>query len=594
MNDVKKKAKTLWQDGLYQDAISVYYAILKDQPNDVEVLQDLTHLFYDLGSIEQCFQLARRLETVDAQNIQAQYYQALCLFQAKKLDLCQKKLRNILKNTPSHKKSLQLLSQVFFFSKKFDLALRINEQIQDDDIDTLLQRALLLLELGFCSQSNQMLEVCCTKISGDNPTTTKTKTKSLYSNYLHTMLYIDDMSNEMIRTRHLEYMKIFCTSQNISHHRSEQFWEQKQPKIRIGYISSNLYEHPVASCLLPIIEHHNREFFEIILFSTEQPRTDHVTKRFQHIADGFVVVQNQQTTAYRQIKDQNIDILIDTIGHTGNHLLSLLQKRLAPIQISMIGYCGPTGILNMDYVIVDWFTMPENQNNDCFHEILLRQKSIFAPYMCTQKYLPKAMRKSESKGIRFGSTHKIPKITPQTIQIWSRVLQHFPQSKLCFYRDDFCDLSIQNVVQEFQKYGISYNQLEFHNQVTHKRKSHLEIYQEIDILLDTQPWSGHITACESLLMGVPVLSCTGKNHASRMVASILYHMNKEEWIAHTPTSLVDCAEIIAKQLINSKWTTEQRQKLRKDFLRSPICNGKLYTEHFEDELKKIIAAKQVP
>ena len=246
----------------------------------------------------------------------------------------------------------------------------------------------------------------------------------------------------------------------------------------------------------------------------------------------------------------------------------------------MIGYCGPSGISNMDYVVVDSYTTPPNQpESNCFHEKPLYQQPIFAPYKPTKKF-PSTRRNSNSIGFRLGSTHKIPKLTPKTIEMWSAILHKIPGVQLCFYRDQFCDASIQNIIDLFKNNGIPSNRLEFDSSITGKNKSYLEVYQNIDVLLDTQPWSGHITACESLLMGVPVITVQGNNHAGRMVASILSVLGKPEWIADSPEQLPNCVEQVLKN-----WSSEKRQKLRKDFLRSDICNGALFTKYFEDNLR---------
>jgi protein O-GlcNAc transferase len=581
MNDLIVKARRLWVEGSHQESILLYQKLIKNHPTNTEILTDITSKYFEIGQMERCYELSQRLENLKPDLILAKYYQAFCLFQRQKMSLSRIKIFEILRIDPKHKKSLILLCQILFLLKLYDSALKINLKIQDEELDTLEQRASIYVELGRSKKSNEMYKNLWERCP---------ERKSFSSNYLQTLLYLDDGSNEFIRTAHLEIMNKSLSTSNddfasLSLYEDRFSLENlKKRKIRIGYVSCNLYNHPVSNCLLPIVENHNRQDFEVILFAIDNQKSDDVTQRFKKIADGFFVLPPSPSEAYQYITSMCIDILVDTIGHTGNHILPLFQKRLAPIQISMIGYCGPSGISNMDYVVIDEYTVPSDniQTYNYFNEALIHQSPIFAPYQ-PLKRLPPCMRKKKPFGLRFGSTHKIPKISTNTIRMWSSVLHHIPYATLCLYRDCFCEGSIQNIIEQFRECGIEENQLEFHSEILQNKSSHLEIYQEIDFLLDTQPWSGHITACESLLMGVPIITLAGKNHAGRMVASILQCLGREEWIVPTPNKFAECVVSVV-----DNWNANQRKTLRKQFLKSHICNGSLYTQNFEAHLQHIL------
>ena len=115
-------------------------------------------------------------------------------------------------------------------------------------------------------------------------------------------------------------------------------------------------------------------------------RSDEITKYFHDFSEQFVTLSASPALATQQIIEMNIDVLVDTIGHTGHHILPLFHQRLAPIQISMIGYCGPSGIKNMDYVVVDDYTVPSNNHEqyNYFHEKLIYQS---LPYICLAIYI---------------------------------------------------------------------------------------------------------------------------------------------------------------------------------------------------------------
>ena len=370
---------------------------------------------------------------------------------------------------------------------------------------------------------------------------------------------------------------------------TQRVWK-KGEKIRIGYVSCDLYNHPVSNCLLPIVKHHNRDEFEVFIFATNNRKSDDITKYYHDFSEKFITLSASPALAFQQIMSMNIDVLVDTIGHTGHHILHLFHQRLAQIQISMIGYCGPSGVKNMDYVVVDEYTVPADnlQKFNYFHEKLIYQSPIFAPYL-PLKELPSCTRDKKISGLRFGSTHKVPKISRHTIRMWSMVLHRIPYSIMCFYRDGLCEESIRQLKAQFLENGIKENQLEFHTDILKDRNSHLEIYQEIDFLLDVQPWSGHITACESLVMGVPIITMSGDNHAGRMVASILHCLGRHEWIAQTVDDYAKCVWAAV-----DTWHSSQRKRLRKQFLKSSICNGLQYTQNFEKNIQNLIKKNPSP
>ena len=287
--------------------------------------------------------------------------------------------------------------------------------------------------------------------------------RNYYSNYFQTLMFLDGVSNQYIREQH-ELLNS-ALPQDISE-LSRQRVRKEGEKIRIGYVSCDLCNHPVSNCLLPIVKHHNRDTFEVFVFASNSQKSDEITKYFHDFSEQFVTLSASPTLATQQIIEMNIDVLVDTIGHTGHHILPLFHQRLAPIQISMIGYCGPSGIKNMDYVVVDDYTVPPNNHEqyNYFHEKLIYQSPIFAPYMPLQDS-PSCTRDKKVSGLRFASTHKIPKISRHTIRMWSAVLREVPYSTMCFYRDGLCEESIQQIKSQFLEHGIEENQLEFHTDI---------------------------------------------------------------------------------------------------------------------------------
>ena len=251
--------------------------------------------------------------------------------------------------------------------------------------------------------------------------------------------------------------------------------------------------------------------------------------------------------------------------------------------MSMLGYPGSSGATNIDFTVVDRHTVPD-ESFSYFSEDLLYQAPAFACYAPTKSL---TCERSDVPGLRLGSTHKIHKINADVVALWSEVLREIPEAKLCIYRDQLCSRSIARLTLDFQNMGIESHRLEFHQNVF-RQEGYLSIYRDIDILLDVQPWSGHITACEALMMGVPTITLMGKNHAGRMVSSLLTTLGRTEWIAEAAEEYPSCVSAAV-----ASWSSSQREGLKQAFLSSPLCDGVRYTQCFEHALRQILSRRGI-
>src|SRR4029079_14050103 len=129
----------------------------------------------------------------------------------------------------------------------------------------------------------------------------------------------------------------------------------------------------------------------------------------------------------------------------------------------------------------------------------------------------------------FGSTHGLAKLNRPTIALWARVLREIPQSRLLIARHTLTGSAADRLRQCLDDERIEPARYELRSQLP--QGGHLGLYHDIDICLDAQPWSGHVTACQSMWMGVPMVTLLGQTRAGRMVASVLYQIGHPEWVA---------------------------------------------------------------
>lgn len=394
----------------------------------------------------------------------------------------------------------------------------------------------------------------------------------------------------------------FCSNEHIfSMHRSltrrSAFSEGNRVRIavkqnlakllRIGYLSSDFCKHPSATVLLPVFRHHNKEHFQVYAYS-HTIHADEVTSSFKDLAYRWRNIETlDDRNVCELVRNDKIDILVDCTGHMSGNRLGVFALRSAPIQISAIGYPNTTGLQSMDYRISDDIADPPGEKS-FFTEELLHLSSGFCCYEPLSE-LPEisSLPGNGSGEITFGSTHTLARLNQQVVRLWSDVLRAVPDSRLLIFRNTLCQSAIKRMQSWFVGFGVDADRITFQNMVP--TDGHLSVYTAIDITLDTFPWSGHVTACESLLMGVPVISLKGNRFAGRMVSSILSRVGLPELIAQTEADYINIASKLACSL---KRLSEYRMTLRKQVLDSQLCDCKEFVVCLEESYRSLVRGKR--
>lgn len=354
-------------------------------------------------------------------------------------------------------------------------------------------------------------------------------------------------------------------------------------KIRVGYLSGDFKTHSVAYFFAPIIQFHNRKEFEIFCYS-DVYSPDPVTIRFQKQADHWrdtARMNNEDAAAL--IREDGIDILIDLAGHCGNSRLSMLRAKPAPVQVTWMGYPNTTGLPEIQYRIVDEITDPTGIADKYCTEELIRLNGPFLCYMPSDDIPDITELPAKKTGIlTFGSCNNLAKISEDTITIWANLLKSIPNSRLKLKSKPLKDkLIVESLLIRFETFGIPRNRL-FLEGHRSSNKEHLEFYNDIDIALDTFPYNGTTTTCESLFMGVPVLTILGDRHASRVSASLLNSIGHPELIANSSEQFVAIGKRFSENLTLIE---ELRHTLRSDFRNSPLADGKRICSNLEQKYK---------
>jgi predicted O-linked N-acetylglucosamine transferase (SPINDLY family) len=324
-------------------------------------------------------------------------------------------------------------------------------------------------------------------------------------------------------------------------------------RVRIGYVSPDFRDHTVPRFIEGALTCHDRSQFEIFCYS-DVKREDAVTKRLRSLPVCWRETAGQSDDAVEQIiRGDGIDILVDLRGHAAGNRLTLFARKVATVQVSMVGYFDTTGLPQMDWRVTDDVQDPPGVTERYHSEGLIR-----IPVSCWH-YRPDddapevvAMPSLKKGYVTFGSFNKLLKISPACGRLWAGVLHAVPRSRLLI---PIAGSDERNVVRNtLALYGIPPDRLDLVSRQK-TRREYLERFGSIDLALDTFPFNGITTTCDGLYMGVPVVSLAGDTSVSRAGKSIVGAAELSELVANTKDEFVAKAVALAGD-------EDRRQRLR--------------------------------
>lgn len=355
-------------------------------------------------------------------------------------------------------------------------------------------------------------------------------------------------------------------------------------RLRVAVLSPDLREHSCAYFLEPLLRHLDRTAFELYLYH-DHFRTDAVSARLQSLAAVWRNFVGQPDAAVEKvIRADAPDLLIDLAGHTGSsNRLPLFARRLAPVQITYLGYPNTTGVAAMDYRFTDAIVDPIGEADAFATEKLVR----FAPTAWC--YAPPAdspapgpAPSAQGQPVTFGCFNTPGKLTDATLALWARLLATVPGARLLFKGAGLEEpAGRERALARFVRCGLPADRIDFLGR-TKTTVDHLACYGRVDIALDTFPYHGTTTTCEALWMGVPVVSRAGDRHVSRVGASLLTAVGHPEWIAQNENDYIRIASNLAA---HPAQLDALRQTLRGQLLNSPLMDHASQSARFAAALR---------
>lgn len=344
-------------------------------------------------------------------------------------------------------------------------------------------------------------------------------------------------------------------------------------KLRIGYLSPDLRAHSVSFFILPVLENRNREETHVTCYSTTLAE-DAVTQRIQEHSDGFRSVYRMSDEKLAGlIAEDGVDILIELSGHTSQNRLAMLANRVAPVQVTYLGYANTTGLSEMDYRITDDIADPVGVSDAWHSEKLVRIPNGFLAYQPAWDPVdfPVVQLPAEAAGhVTFGSFNNLAKLDDLVLDTWAAILGNVPGSRLVLKAKGLrSDAVPARIMDAFAARGVASERIQLLTQEPSAR-AHLTLYNQMDVALDTFPYNGTTTTCEALWMGTPVVTFEGQSHAGRVGATLLHRIGLSELVARDREGYIETASALGRDLSR---LARIRQGLREKLLKSPVADG---------------------
>jgi protein O-GlcNAc transferase len=351
-------------------------------------------------------------------------------------------------------------------------------------------------------------------------------------------------------------------------------------RLRVGFISGDFRTHSVAHFFEAILSVRNRGAFTYVLYSNSHLQ-DAVTERLRACADDWRDVwQLADDALIELIRTDRIDILFDLSGHTVYNRLAVFARRAAPVQVSYLGYPASTGLATMDYRITDAVTDPPVPADDWHCERLLRlpdSQWCFRPFGTPA--VPGPLPAREAGFVTFGSFNNLTKASDTLLRCWVQILVKLPTAHLRLTRVRSAQRAAE-IVALFGQSGVAPERIECVPYAN--APPYGEQFAGVDIALDNYPYNGVTTTCESLYVGVPVVSLHGRNCVSRSGLSLLGTLGLGELVASTPEQYVDIAVALGSDLSRLE---QLRASLRSRFEQSSLRDEKRFAANFEKLLR---------
>lgn len=528
-------------------AIVAYEAVLAKEPKHAAALNHLALLFNDAGDPASAQALWTQALHNDPQDVAARLNRALLWLSGGQHKQAQEELEKLVDASPQQVRALIALGGLHAAGKAPELArgyLQAAYALAPGEPFLLGQLMMCCLQLAEWHELPRYEQKLCEAMAQGEPACTPFSLLALADEPMW----------------HLQAARAFLARQAPRIKTAVQAAPQGEAvprkahsgRIKLGYFSSDFHEHATAYLIAELIETHDRAQFEVFLFSYGKTTDDAMQSRLRQAADHFIELG---TWSDRDIvalaKRLEIELAVDLKGYTYLSRPMLFAARLAPVQVSYLGYPGSLGLQTMDYVVGDqvvfgadwekeaypeqWVRLPGSYqvNDACWHA----DAAIAQACAGDERKHQRMAHGLDPQGLVYCCFNNTYKISQAVFDDWMAILEALPASQLWLLQDN--EHAMQQLRRHARARGIDAQRLVFAPRLS--RSAHLQRHGLADVFLDTFPYNAHTTASDALRCGLPLITRKGQSFASRVAASLLEALGMGMLVTQTPSDYLRLA-----------------------------------------------------
>lgn len=404
-----------------------------------------------------------------------------------------------------------------------------------------------------------------------------------YSNLAYAFHFFGDTARVEIKQSHQMIA-------NTVFPESRQYCKSRALKVdrplNIGYVSADFYNHAVARFITGILEAHDRSRFSVQLFDNRHVNgnSNEVPQALKNLdVRRHSIARLNTEHACALITQQQIDILIDLSGYTAGGRPDIFANRVAPVQITYLGYPNSTGLPTMDFRIGDQFADPESQQSQNTETML--QMSVPMWHYTPWPDMPKVSASPliDNGYVTFGSANNHAKLQAEWMSVWAKALVALPDARFIIKSRSLNSPQMaQEFLDFFKQRGVQTERITIEHRSPNKAE-HWQALSLFDIAFDSFPYNGTTTTCDLLWMGVPVISKQGNSHVSRTTSSILSGLKLDDWVADNDQHFIELCEEKASE---QGELVKLRQTLRGSMHDTSLGNRDLFIKEYEAQLQR--------
>jgi len=553
-DSVYDEVNALIKQGRNKEGRDRLEGVLEADPDNVHLLRCQARSSLLMGAWMSSLQLSSRLLGQYSMHWDSYFDLATALFKTNELLEARKLLRALLRINDKNANCWNQLACIYHERREMTVAEKCARQSIRHHADV----PYFLSVMGIILSDNQ--KMADARYFLQKALSLKSYDFDTFTSLLFVMTHDASVTPAELFAAHHEYgrqVNEWCAAQQvkISHTGNK----DATRKLRVGFVSGDLRNHPVSNFFLPFWDNLNRDRFDLVAYHTLD-KSDAVREHYDNTATlSRLVTELSAAEVAKQIAEDQIDILIDLSGHTTGTRLPVFGFKPAPIQMTWIGYPGTTGLEQMDYRITTPGLGKPGEMDDQYTEKLLYMplRSFFAPSELSPDVNP--LPALSNGYFTYGSFNRSKKLNNNVFAVWARIMASNPTAKLLIgFMDD--DEMIARYRKKLCALGVLDSQLIFRK--TTGLENYLRMHHEVDILLDSFPYTGGTTTSHAVWMGVPTLSILGSTTAARQGVEILSIYGLQTFIATSQEDYIEKAIAWQSNLEElNGWRQRMRQQM---------------------------------